>query len=117
MRQVMVRYTVRPGRAEENEKLVSAVFDELRRSAPSGIHYATFQLEDGVSSCTSPRLMAITIRSPIWGLLRISRGRSASAARLLRSSPSCARLDLFAFSTSREGAIPRQPLAHDRGCQ
>jgi hypothetical protein len=49
MRQVMVRYKVKPDRAAENEELVRAVYDELRRTDPAGLSYATFQLDDGVS--------------------------------------------------------------------
>ena len=49
MRQVMVRYTVRPEEAEHNAELVRAVYEELHRANPSGMRYATFQLEDGVS--------------------------------------------------------------------
>jgi hypothetical protein len=45
----MVRYKVKPDRAQENEELVRAVYDELQRTAPAGLRYATFQLEDGVS--------------------------------------------------------------------
>ncbi len=49
MRRVMVRYKVRPDRVEENEGLVRAVYDELKRVQPTGLRYATFRLEDGVS--------------------------------------------------------------------
>ena len=49
MRQVMVRYKVKPDRAAENEELVRAVYDELHRTDPAGLRYATFKLEDGVS--------------------------------------------------------------------
>ena len=49
MRQVMVRYKVKPDRVAENEELVRAVYDELRRTEPAGLRYATFRLEDGVS--------------------------------------------------------------------
>jgi hypothetical protein len=45
----MVRYKVKPDRAAENEELVRAVYDELRRIEPAGLRYATFQLDDGVS--------------------------------------------------------------------
>jgi hypothetical protein len=45
----MVRYKVKPDRALENEQLVRAVYDELGRTEPSGLRYATFQLDDGVS--------------------------------------------------------------------
>jgi hypothetical protein len=49
MRQVMVRYRVKPDRVAENEELVRAVYDELRRTEPMGLRYATFRLDDGVS--------------------------------------------------------------------
>jgi hypothetical protein len=49
MRQVMVRYKVKPDRVAENEELVRDVYDELGRVEPEGLRYATFRLEDGVS--------------------------------------------------------------------
>ena len=49
MRQVMVRYKVKPDRVAENEELVRAVYEELHRAQPDGLHYATFRLDDGVS--------------------------------------------------------------------
>lgn len=49
MRQVMVRYRVKPERAAENEQLVRAVYEELHRTQPDGLRYATFRLQDGVS--------------------------------------------------------------------
>src|SRR5215211_3813612 len=49
MRQVMVRYRVKPERVEENEALVRAVYDELGRTRPAGLRYATLKLDDGVS--------------------------------------------------------------------
>jgi hypothetical protein len=49
MRRVMVRYTVRPDQAEANEALVREVYDELDRTRPEGLRYATFRLDDGVS--------------------------------------------------------------------
>jgi hypothetical protein len=45
----MVRYKVKPDRAEENEQLVRAVYDELATTAPASLRYATFRLDDGVS--------------------------------------------------------------------
>ena len=48
MRQVMVRYKVKPDRAAENEELVRAVYEELHRTQPDGLRYATFKLDDGV---------------------------------------------------------------------
>jgi hypothetical protein len=49
MRHVMVRYKVKADRAAENEELVRAVYDELHRTEPAGLRYATFQVDDGVS--------------------------------------------------------------------
>ena len=49
MRQVMVRYKVKPDRVAENEELVRAVYDELGHVEPEGLRYATFRLEDGVT--------------------------------------------------------------------
>jgi hypothetical protein len=49
MRQVMVRYKVKPDQVEANEELVRAVYEELDRTKPAGLRYATFKLEDGVS--------------------------------------------------------------------
>ena len=49
MRRVMVRYKVKPDRAAENEALVRAVYEELARTPPAGLRYATFALDDGVS--------------------------------------------------------------------
>ena len=49
MKRVMVRYRVKPDRVAENEALVRAVYEELHRSQPAGLRYATFRLEDGVS--------------------------------------------------------------------
>jgi hypothetical protein len=49
MRRVLIRYRLKPEHVERNEELVRAVYEELRRAAPSGFRYTTFKLEDGVS--------------------------------------------------------------------
>ena len=49
MRRVMVRYRVKRERVEENEALVRAVYEELARTRPSGLRYATVKLDDGMS--------------------------------------------------------------------
>lgn len=49
MGKVMVRYKVKPEEAERNAELVRRVYEELRQTAPAGLRYATFVLEDGVS--------------------------------------------------------------------
>ena len=45
----MVRYRLKPDRAEENVRLVEAVYAQLARERPEGLRYATFRLPDGVS--------------------------------------------------------------------
>ena len=47
MRHTVVRYTVHPGRAEENAELVRAVYAELAELRPDAFRYATYRLEDG----------------------------------------------------------------------
>ena len=49
MGKVVVRYKVKPERVEENERLIGHVYEELAESAPEGLRYATFRLDDGVS--------------------------------------------------------------------
>jgi len=49
MERVMVRYKVKAEKVSENEALIRKVFEELKRTAPTGLRYASFKLEDGVS--------------------------------------------------------------------
>jgi hypothetical protein len=49
MPDVVVRYRVKPERVEENQRLVARVYAELAETAPEGLRYATFRLDDGVS--------------------------------------------------------------------
>jgi hypothetical protein len=49
MKTTVVRYQARPDRADENQKLIEAVFAELDASQPEGFTYKVFRLEDGVS--------------------------------------------------------------------
>jgi hypothetical protein len=49
VKQLLVRYTVKPDRVAENEELVRDVYAELARTQPDGLRYATFKLPDGVS--------------------------------------------------------------------
>jgi hypothetical protein len=46
---VVVTYKALPDMADENARLVEAVFAELGARDPGGIRYATFRLDDGVS--------------------------------------------------------------------
>lgn len=49
MNATVVRYQAKPERADENEKLIRAVFDDLEERAPTGFTYKVFRLDDGVS--------------------------------------------------------------------
>lgn len=45
----IVRYETKPGSADENERLVRAVFAELAAMEPGTLRYAAFRLDDEVS--------------------------------------------------------------------
>jgi hypothetical protein len=45
----LVRYTTRPDAAEENERLIAAVFAQLAAENPDGVRYVAIRLDDGVS--------------------------------------------------------------------
>jgi len=49
MKTIMVRYKTHAESVAENERLIHAVFDELRAAQPPGVSYGTFKLDDGVS--------------------------------------------------------------------
>src|SRR4051794_34371843 len=49
MKAIVVRYQAKPERADENQRLVEAVFDDLDARKPEGFTYKVFRLEDGVS--------------------------------------------------------------------
>ena len=47
MRQIMVRYTAKPEAAQENQRLIEKVFQELRAKSPDGVRYMALRLADG----------------------------------------------------------------------
>lgn len=49
MKTVIVRYKVKADKADENEELIRKVFEELHSKRPSGLRYASFKSQDGVS--------------------------------------------------------------------
>jgi len=49
MKRLMVRYKVKADRAAENESYINKVFEQLKNESPSGVRYASFKLDDGVS--------------------------------------------------------------------
>jgi hypothetical protein len=68
MNQVIVRYKVKPDRVAENVELVRAVYDELERTNPPGLRYATFQFDDGVSFVHVAVNETDSERSPLSGV-------------------------------------------------
>src|SRR3981081_4569582 len=81
MRQVMVRYRVKPGLAQENERLVRAVYDELERSAPAGLRSATFKLEDGVSFVHLASIETDDAHNPLQDIAAFKRFQANSRER------------------------------------
>lgn len=47
MSTLVIRYTPKAAEADENQRLVEAVFAELAATEPDGLRYATFRLADG----------------------------------------------------------------------
>jgi hypothetical protein len=45
----VVRYQTRPECADDNERLIRAVFAELAEARPDGFRYASFRFDDDVS--------------------------------------------------------------------
>src|SRR3954453_4963689 len=49
MKATVVRYQAKPDRADENQKLIEAVFADLDSRQPEGFTYKVFRLDDNVS--------------------------------------------------------------------
>ncbi|HEY0519796.1 MAG TPA: hypothetical protein VGC84_09925 [Ilumatobacteraceae bacterium] len=49
MSATVVRYQAKPDRADENQRLIEAVFADLDAREPNGFTYKVFRLEDGIS--------------------------------------------------------------------
>jgi|CZKW01.1.fsa_nt_gi hypothetical protein len=45
----VIRYKTKPESADENDRLIRAVFAELATRSPDGLRYAAFRLDDGVT--------------------------------------------------------------------
>ena len=68
MKRIMVRYKVKSERAKENEAFIAKVFEQLNRENPSGLRYASFKLNDGVSFVHIVSLEAADGRNPLGEL-------------------------------------------------
>jgi hypothetical protein len=49
MRSTIVQYQAKPEHADENQRLIEAVFADLDARRPQGFSYRVFRLDDGVS--------------------------------------------------------------------
>jgi hypothetical protein len=49
MKATVVRYQAKADRADENQRLIEAVFADLEANQPEGFTYKVFRLEDGIS--------------------------------------------------------------------
>jgi hypothetical protein len=46
MNRRLIRYKTKPGRADENQRLIEAVFQELRTAKPDGVRYMVLRMAD-----------------------------------------------------------------------
>ncbi len=46
MKRTLVRYKAAPDKAQENERLIGKVFEELKTKAPEGVRYLALRLGD-----------------------------------------------------------------------
>ena len=86
MGKVVVRYKVKPERVEENERLIGAVYAELAESAPEGLRYATFRLDDGVSFVHIASIDTADGSNPLRGDRGLRRVRSRHRRALRRAA-------------------------------
>ena len=47
MKQTLVRYRTKPEKAQENQRLIEKVFEELHTKSPKGLRYLALRLGDG----------------------------------------------------------------------
>lgn len=60
----VIRYQVKPDKADDNQRAVEAVFRELQAAAPEALRYLTVRLDDG----TFVHLVETPDSSPLTGL-------------------------------------------------
>jgi hypothetical protein len=92
MATTVVRYQAKPERADENQRLIEAVFAEFNERQPEGFTYKVFRLEDGVSfihvviehdDVADPdSLQAVPRFKPLW-----LTSRKGATSRLWRWAP------------------------------
>jgi hypothetical protein len=87
MKHEMVRDKLKPERAAENVELVRAVYAELHETNPTGLRYATFRFDDGVSFVhrASTETADGSSHSRAVGVQALPRRKSTTAAKRDRS--------------------------------
>jgi hypothetical protein len=68
MKRVLVRYRVKPDRADENQALIEKVFEQLKTGQPPGLRYASFRLEDDVTFVHIASIETTDGSNPLAGL-------------------------------------------------
>ena len=48
MKLTVVRYKTKPGAAQENERLIKQVFQELQGKSPAGVRYIALRLDEDI---------------------------------------------------------------------
>ena len=64
MKRMLVRYKTKPDRADENQRLIEGVFEELRARRSDGVRYLVLRLADG----TFVHVVESAAASPLPGL-------------------------------------------------
>ena len=87
MKRTLVRYRTKPERAEENERLIGEVFQELQQKAPDGVRYLALKLDEGTF------LHFVMVESddgtsPVTGLAAFQAFRSGIKERCIESPQS-----------------------------
>ena len=94
-RVVVVRYRTRPDAADENERLVKAVFEELAAARPGGFRYVTVRVDGAAfvhvavfEADTNPLDDLVTFRAFTSGISdRCEEPPAPTAGRLVGSYP------------------------------
>ncbi|HEY4824450.1 MAG TPA: hypothetical protein VIH49_05315 [Solirubrobacteraceae bacterium] len=77
---VMVRYRVKTDHVQENERLVTGVYEQLAQEQPVGFKYGTFKLEDG-ASFMHLAVLADGVENPLPKLAAFARFQQEIAER------------------------------------
>jgi len=68
MKIMAVTYKIKSDLVNENERLISNVFADLHQRKPSGLRYASFKLDDGVSFMHLVATDEAAVENPLVGL-------------------------------------------------